>query len=175
MARSRCINARQSQREDNKRKKTWERPEWTFAKPQPRPEREATCDLACCGHRIPEQVISTNGYHHRCGDAPALGQFETLTLQDPIHDPPHGFQSRNLLIQFLLLTAGEFLHRRGGTTPASKPCRRWRTHPSENRRPALAAEWETLNSITRISPFPTHPRRFRQDADPFPISDGGSG
>jgi hypothetical protein len=30
-------------------------------------------------------------------------------LQDPIHDPPHGFQSRHLFIQFLLLTAGEFL------------------------------------------------------------------
>ena len=48
----RRINARQGECEDEKRNSAGSYPERAFAEPQPRPEGEATCDLAQRGYRV---------------------------------------------------------------------------------------------------------------------------
>jgi len=116
--------------------------------------------------------ISSSGFHDGRGNPPALRQRNTLTLQDAIQQPLHGFEPGDVRVGFLLLPEASSCQRSGGVTLTPKPFSRWRI--SSRRKPQACARRRTFNSIGRVAPLPANSHRFRQHAQPFPIADCGS-
>jgi len=97
---------------------------------------------------------------------------DTVSLQDAIQQPLHGFEPGDVRVGFLLLPEASSCQRSGGVTLTPKPFSRWRI--SSRRKPQACARRRTFNSIGRVAPLPANSHRFRQHAQPFPIADCGS-
>lgn len=139
-----------------------------------RPERETTGNLAQCRQRIPEQRS------HRADSITAVGirphsAIQHIDIARHDHQLSHGFEPRDLGVEFVLLPAGQFLPTARRRNPHSETMQKL-THLIQPEAAGLrqTQDRNAFNSIGGVAPLSANPKRFRQHPDPFPITDCGS-